>query len=87
MKSTACCGGETFPSAMLTAPTNELPFVPTADWSYLRLRQPAYKAADLEAWLTRISDAGWRDAYVFFKHEDEAAGPAMAADFINMAAR
>ena len=64
---------------------NKLPFVATADWGYLRLRQPAYKPEDLAAWLARISDAGWRDAYVFFKHEDDAAGPAMAADFINMA--
>ena len=63
---------------------NALPFVSTADWGYLRLRQPSYSPADLAAWLERIADAGWRDSYVFFKHEDEAAGPAMAKDFMAM---
>ena len=66
---------------------NSLPFVPTADYGYLRLRQPSYTEADLTSWLERIDDAGWRDAYVFFKHEDEAAGPAMAKDFLEMADR
>ena len=63
---------------------NALPFVSTADWGYLRLRQPSYSPADLAAWLERIAVAGWRDSYVFFKHEDEAAGPAMAKDFMAM---
>ena len=63
---------------------NALPFVSTADWGYLRLRQPSYSPADLAAWLERIADAGWRDSYVFFKHEDEAAEPAMAKDFMAM---
>jgi hypothetical protein len=26
--------------------------------------------------------AGWRDAYVFFKHEDTGSGPALARRFL-----
>ncbi len=28
--------------------------------------------------------SGWESAFVFFKHEDEGAGPAMAAEFGEM---
>ena len=64
---------------------NSLPFVSTADWGYLRLRQPSYTQADQTGWLARIAESGGKDAYGFFKHEDEAAGPAMAGDFLRMA--
>jgi uncharacterized protein YecE (DUF72 family) len=57
----------------------EIPFVATADWGYLRLRRPDYTDAELKAWLKRVRGQGWRDAFVFFKHEDEGKGPAMAA--------
>jgi hypothetical protein len=29
-----------------------------------------------------VSDQKWTDAYVFFKHEDDGAGPALAARFV-----
>jgi len=56
----------------------DAPFVSTADWGYLRLRRQDYEPADLEAWSQRIRHAGWREAWVFFKHEDEGAGPRLA---------
>ena len=61
-----------------------LPFVATADWGYLRLRQPSYSDEALAVWRQTISDSKWKDAFVFFKHEDEGAGPAMATRFINL---
>ena len=61
--------------------------VATADWGYLRLRRAAYSSAALRKWLGAIGDQGWRDCFVFFKHEDEASGPAMAERLLGMAAR
>jgi uncharacterized protein YecE (DUF72 family) len=54
------------------------PFVATASFGYLRLRREAYGDADLEAWAKRIQEQPWSEAYVFFKHEDEAAAPKTA---------
>jgi uncharacterized protein YecE (DUF72 family) len=68
-------------AALCIADAEELsvPFVKTAPWGYLRLRRARYTKAALEAWAARIRDAGWTDACVYFKHEDEARGPAFAA--------
>ena len=56
------------------------PAVATADWGYLRLRATGYSDDDLRGWLAtmRRIGGGWRDAFVFFKHEDEGTGPALA---------
>ena len=59
----------------------DLPFVPTADWGYLRLRRPQYSDAELESWIRRALDAGFKRSHVFFKHEDEGAGPSLAVRF------
>jgi uncharacterized protein YecE (DUF72 family) len=59
----------------------------TAPWGYLRLRRPGYADADLAQWQARIAGQGWEKAYVFFKHEDEAAGPALADRFRSLADR
>jgi uncharacterized protein YecE (DUF72 family) len=64
----------------------EVPFVATTDWGYLRLRRPDYGAAKLKAWVKRVQEPGWRDAFVFFKHEDEGKGPQMAKQFLELAA-
>jgi len=63
----------------------EVPFVATAGWGYLRLRRESYTQTDLKNWMKKIRTAGWDSSYVFFKHEDEAAGPKMAAKFLAMA--
>lgn len=57
------------------------PWVATADWGYLRLRRVAYTEDDLRMWRQRVDDAGWSDAFVYFKHEDAATGPRLAAEF------
>jgi uncharacterized protein YecE (DUF72 family) len=60
--------------------------VRTANWGYLRLRRPDYDGADLTSWAIDIRALDWDDTFVFFKHEDEGAGPKMAADFVAAAA-
>ena len=55
--------------------------VPTASWGYLRLRRTEYTGDDLTAWAARVQRQPWPEAYVFFKHEDEAKGPRFATEF------
>jgi uncharacterized protein YecE (DUF72 family) len=59
------------------------PAVATADWGYLRLRAVEYTDAQLGDWIAtmRRIGGGWRDAFVFFKHEDQGTGPALARRF------
>ncbi len=57
------------------------PLVATAPWGYLRLRREDYVEADLAAWVEKVKGAGWDEAYVFFKHEEEGAAPALARKF------
>ena len=63
----------------------EVPFVSTTDWGYLRLRRPDYGDTELKAWVDRLRQQEWQDAYVFFKHEDEGKGPLMAKRFLELA--
>ncbi|MGD8832073.1 MAG: DUF72 domain-containing protein [Pseudomonadales bacterium] len=49
---------------------------------YLRLRAPGYTATALGRWHEKVVASGAERAYVFFKHEDGAAGPQMAARFL-----
>jgi uncharacterized protein YecE (DUF72 family) len=61
------------------------PFVATADYGYLRLRDADYEPAALRAWADRVSGASsWGEAFVYFKHEDEARGPEFAASFLDL---
>jgi uncharacterized protein YecE (DUF72 family) len=62
------------------------PLVGTADYGYLRLRRPDYKDDDLKRWAEGIAGESWRRVFVFFKHEDEGAGPRLAARFREIAA-
>jgi uncharacterized protein YecE (DUF72 family) len=62
-----------------TRPAADLPA--TADWGYLRLRKVVYGEDDLQAWASRVKAQAWGRAFVFFKHEDEATGPALASRF------
>jgi uncharacterized protein YecE (DUF72 family) len=71
-------------AALAVAESEELatPLVRTAPFGYFRLRREDYHRAALAAWASRIGAAGFTDdVYVFFKHEDEARGPALAAEF------
>jgi len=55
-----------------------LRLVPTARWGYLRLRRVDYDDGALRSWADRIRAQPWEEAFVFFKHEDEARGPQLA---------
>ena len=63
------------------------PLVDTGSLGYLRLRRADYSDEDLRAWAGRIEEQSWDRVFVFFKHEDEAAGPRMAQRFLELAAR
>ena len=57
------------------------PLVATADFGYLRLRDEGYTEDDLARWAETIERLGsrWREAFVYFKHEESGTGPAFAA--------
>lgn len=70
--------------SLCTADTDENPakeIIHTAPWGYLRLRRADYAAADLSRWLEKILAQQWVQAFVFFKHEEEAKGPETAIRF------
>jgi uncharacterized protein YecE (DUF72 family) len=56
--------------------------VSTASWGYLRLRKPIYRKPQLVKWLKEIASREWEEAFVFFKHEDQGAGPKLASRFV-----
>jgi uncharacterized protein YecE (DUF72 family) len=72
-------------AALCVADTEDgsTPAVPTADWGYLRLRAVDYTDAQLADWIAtmRRIGGGWKDAFVFFKHEERGTGPALAKRF------
>jgi len=57
------------------------PVVRTAPFGYFRFRGESYDDDAMKAWAGKLLDAGWDEAWVFYKHEDEGAAPAMAARF------
>lgn len=59
------------------------PLVATADFGYLRLRDEGYTDDDLRRWVDSLRrlGAGWRQTFVFFKHEESGTGPAFAHRF------
>jgi uncharacterized protein YecE (DUF72 family) len=51
----------------------------TADYAYFRLRDEGYQQADIERWAGVIrSLQGVKDAFVYFKHEEQGLGPEFA---------
>jgi uncharacterized protein YecE (DUF72 family) len=71
--------------ALVVSDTDEKPLteiISTATWGYLRLRKTNYEPQDLADWMKRVQEQKWKDAFVFFKHEDEGIGPNLAAQFI-----
>jgi uncharacterized protein YecE (DUF72 family) len=72
-------------AALCLADTDEAPItglVTTTDWGYLRLRRVAYDDAALDAWAQRVREQPWKEAWVFFKHEDAGTGPKLARQLI-----
>ena len=58
----------------------------TTNWCYVRLRKPSYTDDALTSWRDRILATDAQKAFTFFKHEDEAGGPPLAARFLEIAA-
>jgi uncharacterized protein YecE (DUF72 family) len=58
------------------------PVVTTADYGYFRLRDEGYTPEDIERWanVIRKHEPGWKDTYVYFKHEEAGKGPQFAAE-------
>jgi uncharacterized protein YecE (DUF72 family) len=55
------------------------PVVATADYGYFRLRDEGYQPADIARWGTVITGLPQtKDAYVYFKHEEQGKGPEFA---------
>ena len=69
-----------FGASLCIAESEDLatPPVFTAPWAYFRLRRLDYDEAALRKWAALAPP----DAYIFFKHEDEARGPAFATQFL-----
>jgi uncharacterized protein YecE (DUF72 family) len=68
-------------AALCIADTVDLPMseiVPTTNWGYLRLRSGDYTDRQLADWVKKIKAQKWREAYVFFMHEETASGPEFA---------
>jgi uncharacterized protein YecE (DUF72 family) len=56
--------------------------IKTARWTYLRMRAPDYTDETLRTWRARC--APFETAYLYFKHEDEAAGPKFAERMLGL---
>ena len=65
-----------------TGEEGDPPFVSTADWGYLRLRRVEYTEADVRGYAEKVKEQPWREAFVFFKHEDAGTGPRLAEQFL-----
>ena len=46
------------------------PVVSTASWGYLRLHRLDYDEAALVEWAKCVNGQAWKEAYVFFKHDE-----------------
>jgi uncharacterized protein YecE (DUF72 family) len=66
----------------------EIPEVLTADFCYFRLRKGDYSDAGRAEIAARIGEllAGGRDAYVYFKHEEDPRGALWAEDLLKSVA-
>ena len=73
-------------AALCVADTEEgtTPLVATADFGYLRLRDRVYGPDELAQWAATAGRAEWRDAFVYFKHEESGTGPALARELVDL---
>lgn len=53
----------------------------TADYAYFRLRDEGYQQEDLERWARTVKGLPIKDAFVYFKHEEQGLGPDFARRF------
>jgi len=55
-----------------------VPLIPTASRAYMRLRRESYQDAELTQAAAELASGPFREAYVFFKHEEGAPARALA---------
>ncbi len=70
--------------ALCVAETDETErpeLVSTTDWGYLRLRREDYTDDALGRWRKAVDAQPWKEAFVFFKHEDKGSAPKLASRF------
>jgi uncharacterized protein YecE (DUF72 family) len=68
---------------IIDQPDFETPIIPTATWGYLRLHRLDYTAGHLAEWAGRLREQAWRDAYVYFKHDEgTGSGPPAVDSFV-----
>jgi len=73
--------------ALCVADAEDLPrakLIHTAGWGYVRLRRENYTKRALAGWVKKLRSQSWKEAYVFFKHEDTGTGPKFAARFLEL---
>jgi len=58
------------------------PVEATADYAYFRLRDEGYQQADIETWAQTVRALPPKDAFVYFKHEEQGLGPDFAKRFM-----
>ena len=56
----------------------------TADFGYLRLRDRAYGPDELGPWARTAARTEWRDAFVYFKHEESGTGPTLVRELVQL---
>jgi len=72
-------------AALVVSDKDDAPAPPireTASWAYVRLRRADYEDDDLRRWRDDLAGRGLTEAFVFMKHEDSCAGPALASRFL-----
>jgi uncharacterized protein YecE (DUF72 family) len=62
------------------------PNVITADYGYLRLRREDYVTKDVVRWSEFIREHSerWKDAFVYFKHEEAGIGPRLGREMMDL---
>ena len=65
------------------------PVLATADYGYLRLRREDYEKSDVARWadVIRAQEKKWRDAFIYFKHEESGVGPKLAGQLTDILGR
>lgn len=64
------------------------PVVATASWGYARLHRFDYDAGRLAEWAAKIRALPWKEAFVYFKHDEgEGSGPPAVSAFTQALAR
>jgi uncharacterized protein YecE (DUF72 family) len=71
------------PMCIVEQPEFASPVVATASWGYVRLHRFDYDAARLATWAKTIRELPWKDAFVYFKHDEgEGSGPPAVGAFM-----